>query len=95
MVRKTKSDAPVAAPTVTVTVESAPVVEKKPKSEKKPKAVAAPAICSRSRQCLVRAGYQAIYGTKSANGIRAYPHGTGIVALHIKVPLLGGELYVT
>ena len=43
MVRKTKSDAPVAAPTVTVTVESAPVVEKKPKSEKKPKAVAAAA----------------------------------------------------
>ena len=44
MVRKTKSDAPVAAPTVTVTVESAPVVEKKPKSEKKPKAVAAPVV---------------------------------------------------
>jgi len=44
MVRKTKSDAPVAtpAPTVTVTVESTPVVEKKPKAEKKAK-VAAPA----------------------------------------------------
>ena len=42
MVRKTKSEAPVAAPTVTVTVESAPVVEKKPKAEKKAK-VAAPA----------------------------------------------------
>ena len=42
MVRKTKSDA-VAAPTVTVTVESAPIVEKKPKSEKKPKAVVAAA----------------------------------------------------
>ena len=42
MVRKTKSEAPVAAPTVTVTVESAPVVEKKPKAEKKVK-VAAPA----------------------------------------------------
>jgi chromatin remodeling complex protein RSC6 len=40
MVRKTKSDAPVAAPTVTVTVESAPVVEKKPKAEKKVKAPA-------------------------------------------------------
>jgi chromatin remodeling complex protein RSC6 len=39
MVRKTtKSDAPVATPTVTVTVESAPVVEKKPKAEKKVKA---------------------------------------------------------
>ena len=40
MVRKTKSDAPVAttAPAVTVTVESAPVVEKKPKAEKKAKA---------------------------------------------------------
>lgn len=46
MVRKTKSDAPVAAPTVTVTVESAPVVEKKPKSEKKPKAVAAPVVAA-------------------------------------------------
>ena len=44
MVRKTKSDAPVAAPTVTVTVESAPVVEKKPKAEKKAKAVAAPVV---------------------------------------------------
>ena len=43
MVRKTtKSDAPVATPTVTVTVESAPVVEKKPKAEKKAKAVVAP-----------------------------------------------------
>jgi chromatin remodeling complex protein RSC6 len=42
MVRKTKSDAPVAttAPAVTVTVESAPVVEKKPKAEKKVKATA-------------------------------------------------------
>jgi len=40
MVRKTKSDAPVAAPTVTVTVESAPVVEKKPKKAK----VAAPVV---------------------------------------------------
>ena len=40
MVRKTKSDAPVAttAPAVTVTVESTPVVEKKPKAEKKVKA---------------------------------------------------------
>jgi chromatin remodeling complex protein RSC6 len=45
MVRKTtKSDAPVATPTVTVTVESAPVVEKKPKAEKKAKAVAAPVV---------------------------------------------------
>jgi chromatin remodeling complex protein RSC6 len=44
MVRKTtKSDAPVATPTVTVTVESTPVVEKKPKAEKKAKAVATPA----------------------------------------------------
>jgi hypothetical protein len=43
MVRKTKSEAPVAAPTVTVTVESAPVVEKKPKAEKKAK-VAAPVV---------------------------------------------------
>ena len=45
MVRKTKSDAPVAtpAPTVTVTVESTPIVEKKPKAEKKVKAAAAPA----------------------------------------------------
>jgi chromatin remodeling complex protein RSC6 len=42
MVRKTKSEAPAATPTVTVTVESAPVVEKKPKAEKKAK-VAAPA----------------------------------------------------
>ena len=42
MVRKTKSEAPDATPTVTVTVESAPVVEKKPKAEKKAK-VAAPA----------------------------------------------------
>ena len=44
MVRKTKSDAPVATPTptVTVTVESTPAVEKKPKAEKKAK-VAAPA----------------------------------------------------
>lgn len=42
MVRKTtKSDAPVATPTVTVTVESTPVVEKKPKAEKKAKAAAA------------------------------------------------------
>jgi chromatin remodeling complex protein RSC6 len=40
MVRKTKSEAPVAAPTVTVTVESAPVVEKKPKKAK----VAAPVV---------------------------------------------------
>jgi chromatin remodeling complex protein RSC6 len=42
MVRKTKSDAPVAtpAPTVTVTVESTPIVEKKPKAEKKVKAAA-------------------------------------------------------
>ena len=40
MVRKTKSEAPVAAPTVTVTVESAPVVEKKPKKTK----VAAPVV---------------------------------------------------
>jgi chromatin remodeling complex protein RSC6 len=42
MVRKTKSDAPVAttAPAVTVTVETAPVVEKKPKAEKKVKAAA-------------------------------------------------------
>ena len=39
MVRKTKSEAPAATPTVTVTVESAPVVEKKPKKTK----VAAPA----------------------------------------------------
>ena len=39
MVRKTKSEAPVATPTVTVTVESTPVVaEKKPKAEKKVKA---------------------------------------------------------
>jgi chromatin remodeling complex protein RSC6 len=39
MVRKTtKSDAPVAAPAVTVTVESTPVVDKKPKAEKKAKA---------------------------------------------------------
>ena len=40
MVRKTKSDAPVATtdPAVTVTVESTPVVEKKPKAEKKVKA---------------------------------------------------------
>lgn len=40
MVRKTKSDAPVAttAPAVTVTVESTPVAEKKPKAEKKAKA---------------------------------------------------------
>ena len=45
MVRKTtKSDAPVATPTVTVTVESAPVVEKKPKAEKKAKAVVAPVV---------------------------------------------------
>jgi len=44
MVRKTtKSDAPVATPTVTVTVESTPVVEKKPKAEKKAKAAATPA----------------------------------------------------
>jgi len=43
MVRKTKSEAPAATPTVTVTVESAPVVEKKPKAEKKAK-VAAPAV---------------------------------------------------
>jgi len=40
MVRKTKSEAPVATPTVTVTVESTPVVEKKPKAEKKVKATA-------------------------------------------------------
>ena len=40
MVRKTKSEAPAATPTVTVTVESAPVVEKKPKKTK----VAAPAL---------------------------------------------------
>lgn len=41
MVRKTKSEAPVATPTVTVTVESTPVVaEKKPKAEKKVKAPA-------------------------------------------------------
>ena len=39
MVRKTKSDAPVAAPTVTVTVESTPVV-----AEKKPKKVKAPVV---------------------------------------------------
>ena len=45
MVRKTttKSDAPVATPTVTVTVDTTPVVEKKPKAEKKAKAVATPA----------------------------------------------------
>ena len=43
MVRKTKSEAPVATPTVTVTVESAPAVEKKPKAEKKPKTAAATA----------------------------------------------------
>ena len=43
MVRKTtKSDAPVATPTVTVTVDTTPVVEKKPKAEKKAKAVVAP-----------------------------------------------------
>ena len=41
MVRKTKSEAPVATPTVTVTVESTPVVaEKKPKAEKKAKTAA-------------------------------------------------------
>jgi chromatin remodeling complex protein RSC6 len=44
MVRKTtKSDAPVATPTVTVTVDTTPVVEKKPKAEKKAKAAATPA----------------------------------------------------
>jgi|Laugrespbdmm15sd_2_1035082.scaffolds.fasta_scaffold16886_3 chromatin remodeling complex protein RSC6 len=45
MVRKTttKTDAPVATPTVTVTVDTTPVVEKKPKAEKKAKAVATPA----------------------------------------------------
>ncbi len=43
MVRKTtKSDAPVATPTVTVTVDTTPVVEKKPKAEKKAKVAAAP-----------------------------------------------------
>jgi chromatin remodeling complex protein RSC6 len=42
MVRKSKSveSAPATAPTVTVTVETAPVVEKKPKAEKKVKAPA-------------------------------------------------------
>jgi chromatin remodeling complex protein RSC6 len=39
MVRKTKSEAPVATPTVTVTVESTPVV-----AEKKPKKVKAPVV---------------------------------------------------
>ena len=44
MVRKTtKSDAPVATPTVTVTVDTTPVVEKKPKAETKAKAAATPA----------------------------------------------------
>jgi chromatin remodeling complex protein RSC6 len=45
MVRKTttKTDAPVATPTVTVTVDTTPAVEKKPKAEKKAKAAATPA----------------------------------------------------